>query len=201
MAKRLTAYEIQLVSDSKTLLAKNRIINKVCEMFGSLADEYQQSLNKNHFNTSGLVHAKVSKGEQYKGLPYVVLDYPRQFGKVNTFAIRTFFWWGNFFSISLHLSGNYLQQSLPTIQSFLPEISSGDWYISTGDDQWQHHFGEDNYETINASTVHLENRSFIKLAKKFPLHQWENVNQLFTNNFDWLLTSICIKLQFDETNL
>ena len=31
---------------------------------------------------------KISKGENYKGLPYVMLDYPRCFGKTDIFAIR-----------------------------------------------------------------------------------------------------------------
>ena len=50
---------------------------------------------------------KISKGENYKGLPWLVLDYPRYFNKEDIFAIRTLFWWGNFFSITLHISGKY----------------------------------------------------------------------------------------------
>ena len=49
---------------------------------------------------------KIAKGENYLQLPYVLLDYPRCFDKENIFAIRTMFWWGNFFSITLHLSGS-----------------------------------------------------------------------------------------------
>ena len=60
---------------------------------------------------------KISKGENYKDLPYVMLDYPRCFQKEKTIAIRTFFWWGNFFSINLQLSGEYKEQALPSLQS------------------------------------------------------------------------------------
>ncbi len=34
-----------------------------------------------------------------------MLDYPRAFGRDSIFACRTFFWWGRFFSLTLHLAG------------------------------------------------------------------------------------------------
>ena len=36
---------------------------------------------------------KYSVGENYRLPPYVVLDYPRQFGKRIRFAFRSMFWW------------------------------------------------------------------------------------------------------------
>ena len=53
---------------------------------------------------------KISRGENYNGLPYVMLDYPRCFGKEDVFAMRTMFWWGNFFSITWHLKGKYSKE-------------------------------------------------------------------------------------------
>ncbi|MBU3713834.1 MAG: hypothetical protein FGM46_02680 [Ferruginibacter sp.] len=38
------------------------------------------------------ISPKISKGENYKLLPYQVLDYPRYFNQSDVFAIRTMFW-------------------------------------------------------------------------------------------------------------
>ena len=47
---------------------------------------------------------------------------PAVFSKENIFAIRTMFWWGNFFSISLHVSGKYFKTEIDFSKlSALPE--------------------------------------------------------------------------------
>lgn len=38
------------------------------------------------------------------GQLYLILDYPGMLSTENIFAVRTLFWWGNIFSVSLHLS-------------------------------------------------------------------------------------------------
>src|SRR5262245_43273102 len=99
---QLTADELTLVQNADWLLTKNNIIEKVFEMFGDVAagagdifKQHSASLPQEAFVQS----PKISKGEKYLGLPYVMLDYPRLFTKDDVFAIRTLFWWGNFFSI------------------------------------------------------------------------------------------------------
>ena len=90
----LTKEELQLIKDEKFLLTKNNIIAKVSELLSETWD----SLKKIHENeklpfpdqnlaTSG----KISKGENYLGLPYQVLDYPSLFISKNVFAFRTMF--------------------------------------------------------------------------------------------------------------
>ena len=64
-----------------------------CRRYRQVADDHRQQLPVEFFDVS----PKISRGEQYLGLPYVMLDYPRIFSKENVFAIRTFFWWGNYF--------------------------------------------------------------------------------------------------------
>ena len=109
----LSAEELSLVQDTHWLLTKNNIIEKTKALFGNLAESLvkQTSRYEDHFpQTVHLYSPKVFKGEYYEGLPYVMLDYPRIFGKDDVFAIRTFFWWGNFFSITLQLKGSYHQE-------------------------------------------------------------------------------------------
>ena len=129
---QLSKEELVLVQNADVLLTKNRIIKKVYELFGSIIPDMQQLLARNLRLPSAVFIAspKISKGENYLGLPYVMLDYPRCFGKEDIFAIRTMFWWGNFFSITLHLRGVYKNQFMPAVlqnlsffgkKSFFPE--------------------------------------------------------------------------------
>src|SRR3954451_23837003 len=139
MTASLTTYEMQLVTDPQILITKNNIIRKVYELFGQLSEEYREEVYYK-IARQNLINPKISRGENYLGLPYVILDYPRQFAKDDVFAIRSFFWWGNFFSITLHLSGSYLRQYSPAIESAIKNKLVSEWHISVGDNQWEHHF-------------------------------------------------------------
>jgi hypothetical protein len=190
METSLSTYEMQLVTDAALLLTKNKIINKVFSIFGDLSEEYKRSISEYNINVINLVNAKISKGENYQGLPYVMLDYPRQFSKNAVFAIRSFFWWGNFFSITLHLSGSYLQQYKDQINKSLEQFYNEGWQINTRDEQWEHHFGDDNYKAIEPQVTNIDEQTFIKLAKKIPLQEWDSVNKFYTESFRWLLRVI-----------
>ena len=45
-----------------------------------------------------------------------MLDYPALFKKDEIFALRTMFWWGNFMSITLLLSGGYKETFATVIE-------------------------------------------------------------------------------------
>ena len=98
------------------------------------------------------ISPKIYKGEQYRELPYVMLDYPRLFSKTNVFAIRSFFWWGNYFSITLQLSGIYLEKYADKIVDFLNDKKNKDWYFGVHESEWEHHFEKDNYARIDELT-------------------------------------------------
>ncbi|MEJ7682915.1 MAG: hypothetical protein WKG06_34675, partial [Segetibacter sp.] len=78
-----------------------------------------------------------------------MLDYPRQFGKTDVFAIRSFFWWGNFFSITLQLAGQYHQRYASAIQNAINNNRFEEWHISCAKDQWEHHFESNNYSPLS----------------------------------------------------
>ena len=70
----------------------------------------------------------------------------RSYGK-DIFAIRTMFWWGNFFSITLHLSGIYKTMFAQKIIACYELLKETDFFICVHEEQWQHHFEKDNYIT------------------------------------------------------
>src|SRR5690606_33828992 len=83
---------------------------------------------------------KISRGENYLDLPYQVLDYPRLFSKEATFSYRTMFWWGNFFSCTLHIQGKLLHKFKSRLCKTLPEMDRGDVYFCINDSPWEYHY-------------------------------------------------------------
>jgi len=188
----LSAKETELVTNSDWILTKNQILQKVKWLLEDIQARQQQFLNDPQVGLPSEVMAispKISKGENYKGLPYLVLDHPRVFGKEDHFAIRTMFWWGNFFSITLHLAGTYKQDYERKIIESFSLLSDADYFAGVNDDQWEHHFEASNYLSLRemdakSFKANTANKRFIKLAKQFSFMQWENAG-------DNLLTSFC----------
>jgi hypothetical protein len=167
---KLSQSELLLVCDEQFILTKNNIINKVYLLFGMLSDIFlqQTKTDKNFFPEEVLkATPKIYKGENYKGLPYVMLDYPRYFVKDDAFSIRCFFWWGNFFSITLHVAGKYAKDFTATVFQKLSQENNS-WHVCINEDQWEHHFNNDNYVMLNKELLsQLGERRFQKISKKF----------------------------------
>ncbi len=178
----LSAEELRLVTDPSFILTKNAIIEKVFDMFGELTLRMQQAVKPFSYEWNEVleISPKISRGENYLGLPFVILDYPRYFRPHDIFAIRTMFWWGNFMSITVHLKGNYREHYHQRIIEEFPNLCEQGFYTAVGMDEWEHHFGEDNY--IPVSLIEPDEwlelydaRNFTKLAVKFPLEEWNKL--------------------------
>ena len=63
--------------------------------------------------------------------------------------------------------------------------------VSIGDDPWQHVIDADHYQSADHfETLLLEqsSRPFLKIAKKIPLEQWDELDLFFESNFVALLS-------------
>jgi hypothetical protein len=182
--------ELQLVTNTDWILTKRKIIDKVNGLLGLVAENQKQVIeNEKAWLPSAVVLSapKIAKGENYLQLPYLLLDYPRCFDAENIFAVRTMFWWGNFFSITLHLSGAYKEKFQQKIIDNVDAVEE-EVFICINETQWQHHFEADNYTGIkNISKEVLQNiiikKQFIKLAIKFPLQPWAALPALLDEAF------------------
>lgn len=193
---RLSAKEIELVNNTDWILTKNDIIQKIINYFSLLQQEQEKILQRHKdrlpFNIASS-SPKISKGENYKGLPYIVLDYPRFFDAVGFGAIRTMFWWGNFFSVTLHLSGDkkkYFSENIVNAFSLLKEKRN---YICVNNREWEHTFTYDNFIQINQLDIAdysklSEEKTFLKLAQKITLDKWETAEKYILESFSNFIT-------------
>lgn len=195
----LSPKELVLVNNADWILTKNHIIQKVNDLFSTLANGYRaEYLQHPVLATSPAfdIHPKISKGEQYQQLPYLMLDFPRYFTDTDIFAIRTFFWWGNHCSIHLILKGKFLAEYGPSIDHYFQlsgkyGIETKDWFIGIGKDLWDHHFEKDNYVSLQDwNGYSVTQLPFLKLAKKIPLEEWDDIELFMMNQFKKMMTII-----------
>jgi hypothetical protein len=195
---QLSPEELSLVQNAGWLLTKNTIIEKVFELFGEIAHEVRAdwAAKPGLLQEEVLVPSpKISKGENYKGLPWVILDYPRLFNREHTFAIRTFFWWGHYFTVTLHLKGKYKTQYQQRLLNNLPLLVNRQFYICISGEEWRHELEEDNYKRLtqlNNSAVEkiLLANDFCKLSAKISLPQWNRSKELLIDLYETIVTSI-----------
>ncbi len=170
--------ELDILGDSSFLLLKNSLNEKIIKLLGEIEAELRPSVEAHSFlypADTYLKSGKISKGEQYQGLPYFMLDYPRKFTREEIFAFRTMLWWGNHFSCTLHLEGDTLLSKKDHIVAKL--IDENDLYFCVNHTPWEYHFLPDNYQRIEHLTkdkiIHqIEQYGFIKISSKIYISEW-----------------------------
>jgi hypothetical protein len=191
----LSDKEHELVCNSEWILTKHTIIQKVYALFGSVLPllESEATGDRNFLPEEVFKNAaKISKGENYKLLPYVMLDYPRYFGNDDTIAIRTFFWWGNFFSVSLQLTGKYKADAIDKLLENFEWLQQNGYAVCINESPWEHHFEESNFiplQSINYQQFEtiLAEKTFVKIAKNMALSQWQEVPAFIVKSFTELI--------------
>jgi len=210
---QLSKEEMALVSDPGWILTKNSIMARAVALLAGLAEEQQavsgrleavshelraasyklqaasQGLNTLPANWDT---PKISKGENYLGLPYVILDYPRLFTREHVLAIRTMFWWGHYFSVTLHLKGRYKKLFLPVIAQHGQQLADAGFHISISEDEWRHELTVDNYRPLaEAASYKLqaasEGHPFLKLSATCGLDKWNEAPEVLMGLFQLLI--------------
>lgn len=201
---RLSGYEMELVKNAELILTKNRILEKIRYLFESLAEKQQEWCRTENFSVPGIlgVPPRISRGEKYRGLPWLVLDYPRLFLREHVCAIRTLFWWGHFFSITLQLSGKYKILLEKNMMNAYPRVVEEGW-ICVNENPWEHHFEETNYIPLNSCSQEefnslIREKSFIKLAFRLPLSLLEETREELGDKYRLFLEILQEKGEIDQ---
>ncbi|HUC82543.1 MAG TPA: hypothetical protein VMR70_16670 [Flavisolibacter sp.] len=135
---------------------------------------------------------KISKGENYLGLPYVILDYPRISKAEDLFFIRSMFWWGNFFSSTLQVSGSYKQAFAAQIIAAYDDLKEHNYAVGINANPWVHHFEAENYRPIQqlsskGFTEVITQQPHIKIAASWPLSKWDEAAITLLNSWKFFV--------------
>jgi hypothetical protein len=182
---KLEAQELAYLQDTDFLSAKLRIQDTL----RALLEDTQKLLSKNKAalalpSAVWETPPKISRGENYEGLPYLVLDFPRIFQQEATFAYRCMFWWGHGFSCTLHLGGRYWQEHQQAILEQLrhQHHAIGDWWLCINDSPWEYHYRSDNYLTLQQlqqkQELHkLAQSPFFKISRRLSITRYQEFPQ------------------------
>lgn len=187
----LSPQERQLLADTGWILTKRSLTGKVYDLFGQLSLRFTQILDQQKDGLPPEVvssEPKIYKGENYREFPYVMLDHPRCFHGQDSFAIRSFFWWGQFFSLALQLSGSYKKAFEKQLLQHIANGHAGNFFLCVAEDPWQHHFQPDNYRAMHTmSLAEIEQvfrqHDFCKMALKFSVEEWDELPGLMEHGF------------------
>lgn len=182
----LSHTELEMVTNAELILTKNRIIQKVMELFGQVSAAAQDTLSVGLLKDLPEVQAigpKISKGEQYQELPWVMLDYPRLFSNQHVLAIRCFFWWGNYVSLVLHLKGDYLDKHQV-------RLAANPWgeamLFDVGQDEWNNDLAHADFQPIQQVPASVwQERSYVRIATKIPLSEWDRIESFLMNQYQY----------------
>ena len=186
-----SAQELRLMADTNFLLTKRQITQKMYEAFAELIKCYSalpEHINLKFPEDIDYVTGKISKGENYLGLPYIMLDFPRLFDNESIFAFRTMFWWGNFFSFTLLLQGKCFDKYKASVSKNKNLLHDQSAYICINGSQWHHHFETDNYIKIEELKMPVSKLPFFKISRKLDLHNIDTLEKFGTDTYRLFLS-------------
>ena len=193
---QLSPEESGLLMNSRWILTKNEVIRKLGDFLGELSEHFHSSVQGKNFPPELLVqHPKISKGENFRGLPYIVLDYPRYFSKEHLFAIRTMAWWGKYFSITLHLKGIYLQRYKDLLNLNETALTHAGYYCNMDKEEWKHDItGPHFYRLQNENGFIAGTRPgelpVCKIATWYPVDSWMEAGTRLAQSFEFLVNML-----------
>ncbi|MEQ8623997.1 MAG: hypothetical protein RJQ00_04055 [Vicingaceae bacterium] len=185
--------DLKLLNDSKIIERKNRVLKQIELQFKKLGNNTlinHQSLNA--FSST----PKVSKGENFEGYPFRVLDYPRVFTTNDVFAFRTLIWWGNIISFTLHLKGKYLITHFSKLKQLL-STSELPLYYSNSGNEWSQNPNDKNFKLLGTETLAQLNPKeidFLKIVQVKPLDKINQLNELY----QLFLNQLIVPLFYDS---
>jgi hypothetical protein len=198
---QLSKEELALVSDPGWILTKNSIMARAVELMAGLSERITPDLDELRkwmiTQSAGFIPPanwdtpKISKGENYLGLPYVMLDYPRLFTREHVLAIRTMFWWGHYFSVTLHLKGWMQEMFLDVIERHTQELVDAGFHIAISEDEWRHEVEGDNYRLLKTGDLEEITRyPFLKLSATCGLEEWNKAPEILMGLYKILISAL-----------
>ena len=106
------------------------------------------------------------------------------------------FWWGNFFSITFHLSGNNKTDLLKKLSRYFSLLGQSDFHLYVGKNEWEHDMDTNSYKKISSLNKDelekgITENNFLKLAIKFPIDSLEAIEDKLLRNYELLVKCCC----------
>lgn len=179
--KILSETEISTWSNSHIFIVKQKVIHFIYDANANIIDKIK-NLKPNLFHSFRFKNPKISKGENYLNLPWVMADYPAYFDTENIFAFRMFYLWGTEINFFMLMKGDFLKHYQPIILAQIKNNMFENISIYIGDNAWQHHIDE-HYQPIKQTDIEkiitqINVAGFLKLAVHYSPDKISNIEEL-----------------------
>jgi hypothetical protein len=166
--------ELLFLNQTKSFVLKAAITTKIYEFLGDIKKQFSHINEQSGYifpEGTDIITGKISKGENYNGCPYFILDFPKLFSKENIFSFRVMLWWGNYWSVHLHLSGKSYEQYRDNIQNNMGKLNNEGFFLSNSDEEWNYEINETNYLPVSEKNISIINekiaaQSSIRISSK-----------------------------------
>lgn len=184
---KLTNKEFELILETEYPLLKKNAIEKTQVYFQHIAEKLiantliTSKLNKQSY--------KISKGENYVNLPYLVLDLPKIEGNNFPILCRTMFWWGKYFSFNVFIRKDDFDTK--TIFENIRKLNDDGIYLLKNEQIWQQDLDNDDYIPLSKNpSIGPAEHTYLKLSKKHALQDWEELDNAAETFYEKILASI-----------
>jgi hypothetical protein len=129
------------------------------------------------------ISGKIYRGENYLGMPWIALDYPRNYGQNTSLAFRVLVLWGDGIYTSMLSEGN----AEVTMKNGDFEIrSKNKTYYVDSDNRWIQHISETECAELNQTEQAISHRNthgFTRLFQRIEFDQWPKFKEICLEHF------------------
>lgn len=194
---KLTKHELDFASSIEYPLLKHEVMLKISALMAQTGQQLSQTFHENQL--IDLAQYKITKGERYKQMPYIVLDFPQIKGPDFNIVLRTMFWWGHYFTCSL-----IVKTSLLDLEKTVKNIKKlKKTRILTGSNLWEQELEMDDYSKIpdlNKKQMMklLESSNYMKLSCKINLRHYTSLAGHATEIYSGWANALSIKKELND---
>jgi hypothetical protein len=123
-----------------------------------------------------LAKGQIARGENHKGFPFLSLDIPQKFSKMEFFTYRTLFWWGHYLGFSLILKGPDLDAYSNRLKEYRQDTACENVYLSQHTSPWEWEFGEKHFVKVSELSKNeiqeiVDRLQYLKLMRFYPVSE------------------------------
>jgi len=203
MPQSFSEKELDYLNNTDFLLTKHQINERLMHLLEEVRQNIKHRIDESDFEYPLGVdtqNGKISKGEQYRQLPYWVLDYPRKYTQNDIFAFRTMIWWGHEASCTLMVAEESWEYYQDQILENLWASTQKDWYVNVNTTPWEYHFEEDNYQKLSNCTPAtlkdlLIKKRFFKISRQLELPEIDHLPDFAIESFQDFIAILKSKIE------
>lgn len=189
---KLTKHELDFASDTIYPETKQSVMLKMQQLFAACAQKLNQNVLYRELTAN--TQFKITKGEQYKSVPYMVVDCPQIKGPEIDLVLRTMFWWGHYISCNLIVQTARLEHG----QDYMAIKQLHKTRILTGNDLWEQDLDSSEFSKCSAlSDAEIEqliqSHTYLKLSRKIPLRKHARLPELVDTVYSNWMAVLSIK--------